>query len=95
MVLKVQGKYFEQDENHVDLTSAAIKIAWKAKVQTRGLEGPVGPGCQLGHLNDSKIFWKKIMRQKNKNKENNGFQSFASPANRQRNKSIKNKVRKT
>ena len=57
MVFKVQGKYFEQDENYVDPTTpAAIKIAWKAKVQTIGLEGPVGPGCQLDHLNDSKIF---------------------------------------
>ena len=45
MVFKVQGKYFEQDENYVDPTTpAAIKIAWKAKIQTRSLEGPVGPG---------------------------------------------------
>ena len=33
MVFKVQGKYFEQDENYFDPTPpAAIKIAWKAKV---------------------------------------------------------------
>ena len=31
MIFKVQGKYFEQDENYVDPTTpTAIKIAWKA-----------------------------------------------------------------